>query len=197
MYGETLITAAATEPLTMTEVKTHLGLPSANNDFDAQLSALIETARRFFEEWTNRQIVSATWDFTFDAFPVGRQPLLVPRSPIQSITSVTYTDADGNSTTWSSSNYTVDVAFEPGRVFPVFNGVWPVARGIEGALVVRAVCGYGTAAQVPASVKACLLMLVDDWFNERDGSGKVGPTAERLIGIHKVGDEWLAYGRDN
>jgi len=197
VYGETLITAAATEPLTMAEVKTHLGLPSANNDFDTQITSLIETARRFFEESTNRQTVTATWDFTFDSFPVGRLPLLIPRSPVQSITSVTYTDADGVSTTWSSSNYTVDAANEPGRVFPVFNEVWPVARGIEGALVVRAICGYGTAAQVPASVKACMLMLIDDWFNERDGSGKMGETAERLIGIHKVGDEWLAYGRGN
>ena len=49
MYGETLVTAPATEPVTLSEAKTHLGLPEGQNDFDGQLSALIEAARRYVE----------------------------------------------------------------------------------------------------------------------------------------------------
>lgn len=196
-YGEALVTAPTEEPLSIAEAKTHVGLPQSVRDHDSHLQRLITSARQMVEDEANRQIITATWDFTFDCFPLGRDALLLPRAPLSSISSVSYTDADGGSQTWSSSNYTASTDRDPGRVFPVFNTVWPTTRHIEDALTVRAVCGYGQRADVPDKVRSLLLLLVDGWFNGRSGEGDITPGAQALLDSLDIGDELLCYGREN
>ena len=104
---------------------------------------MIKGARMLAEGKTRRAFITQTWDWLFDAFPASG--LKVPKPPLQSVTSITYIDTDGNSQTLAATEYRVDNSTEPGRITPAFSKVWPVTRAVTNAVTVRIVVGFGVA----------------------------------------------------
>ena len=72
MRGLTLVTAPASEPVSLTEAKAHLRLDSA--DDDSLITALIRSARETAEAHMRRALVSQTWRLSLDRFPAAPQP---------------------------------------------------------------------------------------------------------------------------
>jgi uncharacterized phiE125 gp8 family phage protein len=171
--AKSLITAPLLEPLTLIETKDHLRYTAS--DQDALISELIPAARRFAENYCQRALITQTWDFILDRFPAGhRAPIELPFAPLQSVTTITYTDTAGDPTVLSAALYQVDAVSEPGRVAPVFGENWPATRAELNAVIVRIIAGYGDSpADVPAGIRQGQLMFIGHMFERRESTAAI------------------------
>jgi len=120
------------------------------------------------EAQTWRALVTQTWDLCLDAWPTDAF-IELPYPPVQSVTSITYTDADGIVTTLPTTEYGVDTAADPGRVTLKYGKSWPgVTLGTVNPIVVRFVAGYGAAVTVPYLLKQAMLFLVGHYYENRE-----------------------------
>lgn len=180
--------APAVEPMTTAEAKLHLRVDHA--DEDAYIDALVAAARMQFELITRRALVNTTFELKLDAFPTEIRP---PRSPLSSVSSITYVDTDGATQTLATSVYSVDTDTEPGRISLAFNQSWPSIRQQNNAVTVTFVAGYGAAAtNVPAAVVLPVKLLLAHYYEFRapviagTTAVKIPLHIESLIGIHRV-----------
>lgn len=177
--GLSLVTAPSVLPVSVEEVKQHLRI--THDDEDTMIYALISAATDYAQEFTKRQFITATYDLTLHAFPPAGKwyldpsgwayldtEIVIPKPPLQSITSITYVDMEGNSQTVSSSIYAVDINVDPGRVRLAYNQTWPSTRHQPNAVTIRYVCGYGTISSVPEVIKAALKLYVGTLYEHRE-----------------------------
>ncbi len=156
--------APTVEPVTLAEAKIHL-----RQDFpddDDLITTLIAAARQHISMFTRRAFVDTTYTMKLDAYPTE---IWVPRSPLSSVTSITYIDSDGNSQTEASSVYDVDTDTEPGRISLADGQSWSDTRQQNNAVTVTFVAGYGAAAtNVPETIRAAIKLLVGHWYQSRE-----------------------------
>ncbi len=170
MVGLTLVTAPASEPVSLAEAKDHCRIAQAVTYEDALVTGLIRAAREHVETYTHRALLTQTWADKRDAFPCDRdEALWLPMPPVSSVTSITYIDTAGTSQTWAASLYTTDLPSGPyaraGRIVPAYSEYYPATRGVINAVTIRFVCGYGaTAATVPSSLLAAMQILIATWY---------------------------------
>ena len=138
------------------------GVPTTNTTIDPYLQMLIASARASAETQLHRYLISQTLDLYLDQFD---DQILLP--PIQSVTSITYIDLDGSETTLASDQYLVDTKSQPARSAPAWALVWPPTRQQTNAVKVRFVAGYGSAADVPQSIKNWMLMRIKTLWDNR------------------------------
>lgn len=162
--GLTLITAPAEEPITLADAKVHLRVDGTEED--ALITALIVAARRQAEHLTGRALVTQTWRCTLPAFPADSLDL--PRSPLQSVSSLTYLDPVGASQTLPSADYQAITDEIVGRVLPAYGKSWPACRVAPGSVAVTFVAGYGAAAAVPQDIKSWMLLAIGTWYAQRE-----------------------------
>lgn len=138
---------------------------------DDLLDALIAAAREHAETFTSRALLTQTWDIYLDDWPSGDY-IELPYPPLQSVTSVTYTDSDGTTNTFAATSYSVDTDSEPGRVVLDYGESWPsVTLATKNPIKVRFVAGYGNErSDVPQPIKQALLMLIAHWFENREAT---------------------------
>jgi hypothetical protein len=163
-----LVTAPATEPVSLTDVKTFLRIDGTADD--AILTMLIASARRMAEEYTKRALITQTWKLVMDRFSEwddvlppgyyqaptpflvnGSQAIQLSRQPIQSITSIKTTDTANTQTTVSVATYTLDTA--TGRVLLNEGYSWPSSLRNNSAVEIAFVAGWASAALVPDPIK--------------------------------------------
>lgn len=192
-YGLVVQTAAASEPVSLTEAKEQCAVASDDSTHDTHLTRLITAARQAIESLTGLQIITATWDLYLDRWP-ARQYILLPKSPATAVTSIYYAqDSDGASTEWTNTNYILSTSRQPARVQLAYQAVWPSARYVADSIRVRFVAGYASASVVPELINSAILMLIDDWFNNRSGEGEVSPAVKHIVSAVGVGEEFEDY----
>ena len=154
------------EPVTTAQAKTHARVDTS--DDDTYIGTLITAARRYCEQYTRRTFVTTTYEWTLRSLPAGE--LVVPRPPLQSVSSIKYIDTDGNEQTWSSDDYQVSTAGVVGRIKPAYSETWPSYRGYDyDAVTVTFVAGYGdAAADVPQEIVHAIKFLVAHWYEHRE-----------------------------
>lgn len=159
------LTAPAAEPLSLSDAKLHLRVEHTADD--ALITALIVAARQQAELITRRQLISATWRYSLDAWPLDGiiEP---PRPTLISVQSIKYIDAYGVLQTLDAALYSVDTASEPGRIVPIWGEVWPSARLDVNAIRIEYTAGYANAAAVPQSIKAWMLLAIGTWYAQRE-----------------------------
>lgn len=162
-----LSSAPASEPISTTEAKSHLRVDSA--DDDTYIGTLITAARRYVEVTCGLALVTQTWDGSLDGFPSG-DVIVIPKYPLQTITSVTYYDDDlSTSTVFSSTKYQVDAAKRPPRIVLKNGESWPTdSLRLSSGVVVRFVAGYGAAAAVPEDIEHAIKLLVGQMYAHRE-----------------------------
>jgi len=167
--GLVLITGPTIEPVSLAEAKLHLRVDVS--DDDALIDGLIVAAREKAENILRRALITQTWDLHQDGFPSGNE-LKLPFPPLQDITTIKYTDKDGNESTFDEANYIVDTASEPGRVFLDYGKSWPsVTLQPADGVVTTFVCGYGDAAtDVPQVIKQAMLLTIGEWYENRENA---------------------------
>lgn len=163
-----LITAPASEPITVAEVKAP-GRIDATED-NGYLADLIVGARKEAEQHTNRALLTQTWEWVADGLP---PTIELGRCPLASITSIKYLDDAGVEQTLAAANYRADLESEPARITPAYGKTWPSTYGVSNAVRVRFVAGWATRAAVPESIRHKLKVLCLDRYDRR-GSIEVG-----------------------
>lgn len=157
-----LFASPTSQPIGTDTLASHLNL--ANSNDDQLLLGYIKGAVDFFEKETRRAIMSQTWDYSLDEFP---EKIRLPIRDVQSISSVTYTDTDGNSQTLAAANYDFDAT---GRLEPSYNNYWPSTRAELNAVSVRFVAGY---TNIPDGVTQGILMLSAYFYENRENASPV------------------------
>lgn len=159
--------APAAEPVSLAEAKSQCRVDTS--DEDTYISSLITAAREYMEEMLDISMITQTWEARYDVFPLWE--IILPRSPMDSgSVTVTYRDEAGNDQTITSAAgaFQVDYRATPGRIYPLYESVWPAVRGDENSVTVRWTAGYGAAgSDVPAVIRQCCLLLVAHWFEMR------------------------------
>lgn len=158
------------EPVTLTEARTYMRINSDDTSQDTHIEqVLIPAARQYVEEFTGRQLLTATWRLRLQCFP---KVILLPYPPLLAVSSITYLDTAGTSQTLSSSNYTVWTDLEPGQIQEAYGYYWPAVRdGEPTSITIVYTSGYGTTAtDVPKDFKRAILCVVADMYEFREST---------------------------
>jgi uncharacterized phiE125 gp8 family phage protein len=188
--GLRVITPADVEPISLAEARTHLRDDAQyDSPYDTPLSeldddliqTLITAARQWAEEFTGRTIAQATLEYNLDAFPSGTEVadrvIELPGSPIQSLVSVGYTNADGAQTI-DSADYQIDLVSNPPRLSPAVDvSAWPATTTMMNAVQVQYLAGYTLPTDspndypLPKLMKQAILLVIGHWYaNTEDGA---------------------------
>ena len=160
--GLTLLTPAASYPVTRAESKLHCRVDGTADD--GLIDGLIAAATDYVEQYTGRAIMGQTWKLSLDAFS---ESILLPKGPVQSVTSVQYFDTNGDIQTASASLYTFDAASDPSWIVVNSDVSWPDTLDGVNAVNVTFVAGYSS---VPAAIKKACLLLIGDWYRGRENT---------------------------
>lgn len=172
-----------TEPVTLAEAKRYLrwiGTGDATLDAseEADIEALITAGRQMAELWTERSIPAQVLQLRIRCFPC-REFIQLPRSPVRTIDSITYVDADGDTQTWAAENYVLSREHEPVRLYRAYDVDWPDTRDQPNAIVITYSAGYSTSAAVPCTLKTAIKWFVTYWFEQRQHVN-IGNTVNKL-----------------
>jgi len=127
----------------------------------------------------NRCLVTQTLQYTMDCFPADGwweysrfvSAFDLPLSPLQSVTSITYLDENGDSQTLDSLKYRVlnaGAEMKRGRVELAYGESWPSTRPIEQAVTVTYVAGFGARNAVPWKYRHLIMVLVKSLYDNRE-----------------------------
>ncbi|MCA3068118.1 MAG: phage head-tail connector protein [Rhodocyclaceae bacterium] len=160
-----LITAPATEPVTLDEMKLHLRQDASVGVLeDAYISRMIKAARQRAQHLTQRAFITQTWGVKLDQFPDAIE--LLP-SPVVSVTSVKYLDVNNVEQTLAPADYVLDNFGLMGYIVPAYGKTWPDTYPEINAVRVEFIAGYGNAAAVPECVKDYIFLIVEDAYRNR------------------------------
>lgn len=168
-----LITDASTEPLTLAQAKLQLRVEHAVDD--DLITDLIVTARKKAEHLTGRSLASQTWERVLDAFPENEIELGMPAANTEdrvlSIVSVIYVDANGDSQTMDSADYSLDSTTDPGWLLRAESlSAWPDTLDTANAVRVRFTTGYEPASDKGRSLlRSWMRMEVGTLYKFREG----------------------------
>ena len=167
-------TAPASEPVTLAEAKAHLSV--THTDHDAMIATLITAAREQAEHRAQRSLIDQEWTLSLDTFP---PEIRLRMGRVTAITAVEYVDADGVTQTLAGAGYYLDNRGEFAQwLVPAYGASWPATRDQANAVTVVYRAGENSGATVPASVKQWILLLVEQWYDNRAAG------AERAITEH-------------
>lgn len=166
-----LVVPPVVEPVSLGEAKQHLRVD--HSDEDALIAVLIQSARQEVETLTGRFLMRQTVDLSFDAFadplPLG--------APLVDAVSVSYVDPDGATQVLSPSIYAVEIPSvapePPGTLRLAFGATWPALRDVAHAVTVRTVLGAAQPSDVPPALRAAMLLLIADLFENREAQAAV------------------------
>lgn len=165
-----VVTPPAGEPIDLAAAKLHLRVDDTADD--ALITSLITAARAMAETELHRYLMTQTLDLYLDHFPIYTNPRFPDRDillpPVQSVTSIVYTDTDGTELTLDPSLYRVDAMSQPARIAAAWGYVWPPTRRQSSAVKVRFVAGYGAAVDVPECIKNWMLLKIGTMYENRE-----------------------------
>lgn len=177
-----VLTEPPIEPITLAEAKKHLRVDIV--DEDSYISGLIVVARQAAELFTGRALITQTWKFHVDCFPLPGTCLEIPFPPLQLIESINY--IPGNSSlggfglgfgtgfdtlrkTLSDTIYTVDSNAEMGTVTLAYDQTWPTIRNVKNAVQIQFIAGYGNDADdIPEGIRHGMKMLLGHLYERRE-----------------------------
>lgn len=145
-----LVTPPTTEPLSIAEVKQRARISTSAED--GLIRTYIKAARDQVEQDTGLALLTQTRDVYLDSVPAGITPFALPWPPLQSVTSVKYTDTGGIVQTLAASNYVWDASSMPARLALSDVGVWPTDIRVFQPWVIRIVVGWTNPALIPPAL---------------------------------------------
>ncbi|MCX5570421.1 head-tail connector protein [Kaistia nematophila] len=182
-----LISAPATEPVSLADVKAHLRVDGTAED--SLLQAAILAACTHVESETRRKLIAQGWRLYLDEWPSGRA-IELPVAPLISVESITLYDIVGAAHVLDPDDYRVDAARLPPRIVAKLR---PQAALYDNGIEIDVTAGYGVSSlAVPAALRQAILMLVAHWYEHRgavgfDRAGDVAPLGfEALIAPYRV-----------
>jgi len=173
--GLTLYAAPAIEPLTLSEIKAHCRVTHA--DDDTYLLALVSACREYAETITRRSFINSTWRLTLDEWPTARtgnfgstsEDIVLPRSPVSSVTSITYIDTDRVTQTLAAPTYELSTTVEPSIIRLNYGREWPSVLDHPESIVITFVAGYGAQPDdIPERVRTIIKLHAAYLYENRE-----------------------------
>ncbi len=196
MSNPSVTTPPSVEPLDKPTVKRHLRLEADYLEEDDDLDRLIGAARRWAELQLQRRLITTAQQLTRDRFPRARE-IELPYGPVVSVELVEYTPDGGTPQVFDDTNYLLDDSKRRARIVLERGRSWPSdTLRAAAAVTVDYTSGFGAAAaDVPADIRAALLLKIESLYNNRGeeviGIGAVALRLENsamsLLGIHAEG----------
>lgn len=167
-------------PVSVAEAKAQCRVD--HSDDDTLIEAMIAAATSELDGWSGalgRCLVTQTWSQAFDGFgAMLRLPL-----PAAEVSGITYVDANGTTQTLAADQYALQRDALGSFVEPAYNVTWPSVRDQSASVTVTFTAG-SSAAEVPAAIKAAILLRVADLYHNREASVEgmaVNPTIRALL----------------
>ena len=182
MRGRTkLITAPVKQLITTDDAKTHLREDASAND--AYIDDLVLSATSMFESETEKQLLTATWEYYLDAFPTV---INLPYGPVQSVVSIKYYDTDGTEQTLSTSDYDVAIEGNIARIQSKTAG-WPTTdEDTLNAVIVQYTAGYGDDPyDVPQDIISAVRLILGDLYDKREDFAMKRGYVKRVADLYR------------
>lgn len=168
---------AAASPVTLAQIMQHLRDPL---DEAGYIEAIRSSAHNMVSEMTGRTLGAETWDYSVGAVSGD---LVLPKSPVQSVTSISYFDAAGVVQTATLGDFYVFKGEDRTIIRPMPGKAWPSLQDREDALTVRFVAGY---ASLPDALTFAVMFAAESIYE-----GTPFPQAMELqIAAYRIG--WVA-----
>lgn len=170
--------------ITVTELKTYLGIPVSDTTADAKLTTFIGAAQKFIEEYTGRvfEATSTSTRYYHAQEDVDKFTLLLDET-LANATSLVVVNGDGQ--TIPSSAYIL----EPHNTFPAHRirlkqtqgFVWDFNDDPENAI---AVTGYFAESETAdANIKHCTTRLASYLYHQKDNAGDLDRPMQMIDGV--------------
>lgn len=206
-----VVTPPAQEPLELEVVRLHCRIDHSADD--SILFGYLRAARTMAEMYLSRLLITQTilWTVTPEDslrpwWHALRGPLLLPRAPVQSITSVTVLDQRGNTTTIEPATlpiippaqlmgYRDDLAHSPARLYIGRETILSDGRELRRVdlenIQIEFIAGYGLDAEtIPQPILDAILLLCGFLYEHRgDAGGEMPKAAEWLMDPYRI--QWI------
>lgn len=170
---------AFTPVVSLAEARAQLRNEDTNFD-DNYILGLIAAATTFLENRYNMAIAAREIVETFSEFKLGTIKLGV--QPFVSMVSVAYTAKDATApTVLPTTEYGTILKGRAGLVYLLPGKTVPTLAAIPAPIQVRYNAGWPTAADVPAPVKVAILLMITDFYENRENPVRNMPTAAEQI----------------
>lgn len=207
-----IVTPPAIEPLDLDLVRQHCRIDQSADD--ALLAGYARAARTMAEMYLSRLLITQTvlWtvtpeDFVHPRWHFLRHALVIPRAPVQSISSVTVLDRRGNSTTISPATlpivppqqllgYRADLAHSPSRLYIGEYTIMSDGRLLRQVdlenIQIEFVAGYGDDWEtIPQPILDAILLYCGFLYEHRgDAASEMPKAAEWLMDPYRM--MWVA-----
>lgn len=149
----------------------------------ALVTRKIAQATAIVSEMTGRVVMAETWAYSVPA--IVRNDLVLPKSPVQSVESITYLDAEDVQQDATVSDFYLMKDEDRAVLRPKSGTAWPTANtDRDDAITITFVAGYTT---VPDSIKQAVEMLALHLFENPDVVLS-GPASEMPMGLRAMID---------
>ena len=163
-------------PVTLTEAKAQLLIPTAVTTWDTYLTGLINASMAYFEKFTRQILISRTFTGYLNDFP--NDSFLIEKAPLISITSVKYYDTDNVLQTVTDTNYYITESNYYSYLMFINTYTYPSTYDRPQIVQVEFKAGLCTDdTDCPADIKQGLLQIIAYWWENRgdtSGSGRYG-----------------------
>jgi uncharacterized phiE125 gp8 family phage protein len=168
--GLVITVEPAEEPVTLAEASLFMRYTGSLQN--AVVTALITAARKDVESWTNKTMVTTTYEFYTDSLSGEGllNEILLPTGTVQSITSISYQDPDDATQTLSSTLYKLDNKSIQNKVFRDPLETYPEVLAQPNCVKITFDAGYGAASAVPENMKTVIKMRVAELFEHREAN---------------------------
>lgn len=174
-YSLTQTLAPTQEPITLSEAKQYLRVSDTAED--AYITECIGLARQLAESYTRRSFITQRWKYTCD----GDLPYCVnlPKSPVQSIISITAIARDGSNAVIDAGSYYIS----SGKDAVILEAVTSAFR----TEIIYSAGFSDTPAGLAKSIKHGILAFLASVFEQRgDAKGPLAEQARQLLEPYRV-----------
>jgi len=197
-----LIAPPVAEPVTLTQFKNILRIPLTDTSRDDTLNLFLQAAREVFEAHCRIAIVTQTWLWRMDSFPMvsfaytrnGFPQIALPKPPFQSLCSFQYVDTSGTVQTLArDTSYGQNVAspfygfqmtpgggMSPAKLTPPWARPWAPQLMVPANTIVQFRAGYGGPLAVSINQASNALVAQGFLFNADDAPRLAGDTGTKI-----------------
>lgn len=182
------VTESTQLPIALNDVKNFLRLNDSTIEEDALLTLYIKSAWRYIEGYTNRVLLTETYQLRLDFYPTKYFQMVV--DPIQSITNIQYIDTNGDIQTVASSNYDVDLNSKPAKIYTYRFDIPSYDTERMDTVSVNYIAGYASKSLIPHGLVSALLMIVSYLYENRAAASMVNIMAGKNYFFNSLLDQY-------
>lgn len=176
MLYSVLTTAATAYAVDLCELKEQVQVDHDGDD--SLLNRLIKVATLSVENWCNIALITQTRRMTFQEFPVEFRP---DRPPLIAVSSIGYTDTNGDSQTVATATYRVQTDERPGRVQLAASKSWPTIKE-DTDVTLTYTCGYGaSSSSVPQDLRHAVMLVAQMLYEGCTDAEQMKMAADNLL----------------